>query len=121
MNQFEQATKELVTTEVSQFFGSVQGKWNRYMETSVLEFINEKMAKSQDSEFKEEYAFLYRHFKDSHERFCLTSLVDFLQILNKLELGLEVQDSQLRLTTSKKDEDDVYYQIDALYEYFPKF
>ena len=120
MNEFVLATKELVNTEVSEFFGSVQGKWNRYMETCVLEFIENMMAKSNDSELKEEMKFLYRHFKGSHERFSYKSLVDFLKILNKLELGLEIQDSKLCLTTSKSGE-DVYYQIDALYEYFPKY
>lgn len=113
MNQFEIATKELVSTEVSQFFGVVQGKWNRHMEIAALHLINEQIQQCTSSN-KELFIDNAKFFQNSHEKFACKSLLDTLSFLKNLKLDLFIQDGELRFNTSGLSEDGVLDNIEEL-------
>lgn len=120
MNQFVEMTKDTVNTEVSEFFGQIQGRWNRYMEVAVLNFTQKGIDSSSDLEIKEMLTSLKDLFVNVHERFSTQSLVDFLDTLSNVGLELSIQGEQLVLS-STGNEDDILIKLENLYDEFPKY
>lgn len=117
MNQFEITTKELVSPEVSQFFGVVQGKWNRHMEVAALNLIELQIENSTDDDIKELFIANKKFYQNSHEKFSYKSLLDTLSFLNVIGLKLTIQDEELQFVSTDMSENAVLDLIEELLNY----
>lgn len=128
MNTFATATTELVSPEVSVFFGVVQGKWNRHMESALFDLITRTIEASDDPDLQHDLGFFKNKFGNIHENFSTKSLIDTLGILNGIgfilslendELKMDIDKGDLRLDTDKGSL--LYFQLDTLASHFYSF
>lgn len=121
MNQFEITTKELVSTEVSQFFGVVQGKWNRHMEVAALNLIDRQIEKSTDDGIKGLFISNKKFYQNSHEKFSYKSLLDTLSFLKIIGMELTIRNGELHFVSEGLTEDAVLDQIEELLNYISDY
>lgn len=128
MNTFANATQELVSPEVSTFFGIVQGKWNRPMESALLDLIGRTIQSSDDAELKHDLGFFKKKFENIHENFSTKSLIDTLNILTGIGFTLSIEDERLKMDIDKGDlriDTDkgslLYFQLDTLASHYYSF